>query len=517
MALHKVQTPDGQVITVNAPDGATEQEVIAYAQQNYKPPKPEPNTGLEEAAKETGVGQALLVSAGRSADKVVQGVRQLWNEGLSKFGDKEAVAKLDEIKQQEAEKDRAYKPLSEERPYATGIGGVAPFLTIGGRASIPAQMGMAAAIGGMKYGSPTDRVKEAMLEAAGTGVGAAAGKMLGKVINPVNPAVINDTRKAAMDAMIERGYQPRLSQVTGSPTAEAVERLAANTPGGRGVMRAQESANEVVFNKTAAKSIGQDATELSDEVLANARRELGQVFQDIKNLPGKTIEIDSNVGNKATDILREQAKLLPGQRDAGVIKLAQEAQRLSGLKAKIDGEAYQLQRSALSDAVEANEGMISRQYKQLLTALDDSAEASLQGSGNAKLAEQLREVRPKYANLMTLEKKKVVRGGDVNPQKMADKPARNELADVANFGDAFAALPKPFPMQSATDTITNALLTPASYLGALATTNPLLTGYARHVGGTKAAQVTGEVANRSLRSVIDAAMQKRLDDLRTNK
>lgn len=520
MPIHKVQTPDGNIIQVEAPEGADPAEIIAFAQSNYKPKSAPVNTGLADAAQETGTGKSMLIGAGRSADKMVQGIRQGWNELVSLYGPdgaaQEARRTLAELAANESDKNRAYAPLKEEHPFATGIGETAPLMAIPGGASIPAQMGIAAAIGASKYGTPTERVKEGVLDAAGTGIGAVVGKGINKLIDPVNPNVINETRKGALDSMVDYGYKPRLSQVTGSPTAEAVERWASNTPGGRSVMRGHESANEVIFNKVAAKSIGQTSDELSDKVLGAAKTELGKVFNDIKALPGKQIEIGPSVATTADDILREQGKLLPTQQSNELIKLATTARRMANLNTKIDGEAYQLQRSALSDAVDASEGMVKNQYRKLLKALDDSAEASLQNSGNTKLAADLRDVRPKYANLKTLEKSGVVKGGDINPQKLGNKSTRNELTDIANFGESFNPLPKPFPTQSAMEAVMNALLTPASYTGAKLSTNPLLVGYARHIGGTAGARAVGEDANRAVRSIIDAAVQKRLDDMRTN-
>lgn len=37
MALHKVKTPDGQILTINAPDGASEEDILGFAQSQYKP------------------------------------------------------------------------------------------------------------------------------------------------------------------------------------------------------------------------------------------------------------------------------------------------------------------------------------------------------------------------------------------------------------------------------------------------------------------------------------------------
>lgn len=49
MPIHQVRTPDGQIIKVEAPEGASEDEIIAYAQKNYKPPVKAPAGKTPEA------------------------------------------------------------------------------------------------------------------------------------------------------------------------------------------------------------------------------------------------------------------------------------------------------------------------------------------------------------------------------------------------------------------------------------------------------------------------------------
>lgn len=510
----KVKTPDGTIITVEAPDGATDAEILAFAEQNYRkkePPKPEqvnPADGISAL-------QAGTIAAGRASDKMIQGIRQLWNKGLAELGDEEAKKTLEQMAAAEAQKDEAYAPLKSARPYSTMIGEAVPGLTISGRAGIPTQMALAGGMGGLKYGDTTDRLKEGAMEAAGTGLGAVLGKFVGNLVDPVHKNVMNETRQAAIEGMTKHGLNPRLSQVTGSPTVAAIERFAANNPLGRDVMRAHEAANEVVFNKAAAKSIGQDATELSEKVLQKAHDDLGLAFDAVKNLPGKPISIDSNVDKVARAILAEQNKLLPRQRNPEIISLAQDAAKMANVRAKIDGEAYQLQRSALSDAVQANEGMVARQYKMLLGALDDAADSSLNKIGRKDVADALKDARPKYANLKTLEEPGVVKGGDVNPFKMSNKMPRNELKDVANFGDSFKPLPGEFPSNSPWDAIAGAAASPIAWGASKVVTNPLVVGYAKNIGGTKGAEVAAETSNRAVRSMIDAIIQRRLDDLRT--
>lgn len=72
MAQYKVQAPDGQVITLEGPDGASQDEVIAQAQKLYQPPaqaKAPVADVRSEAMAETGGGAAVgMPRRGRAAE-----------------------------------------------------------------------------------------------------------------------------------------------------------------------------------------------------------------------------------------------------------------------------------------------------------------------------------------------------------------------------------------------------------------------------------------------------------------
>src|SRR5690606_38604069 len=132
---------------------------------------------------------------------------------------------------------------------------------------------------------------------------------------------------------------------------------------------------------------------------------------------------------------------------------AQQAKTLAANKARIDGEAYQLIRSGLSEASFDASGTNRVLYGKLLEALDDSADASLRASGHAALADSLKTVRPQYGNLKVLEKGAVAEAGNVSPARVAStlrskNPAAfregrlegNQLFDIARMGEAFKPL-----------------------------------------------------------------------------
>lgn len=77
-----VQGPDGGYITVEHPEGASDEQIIAFAQANYKPtPIKIGAEGLTEAARQVGTGQsplqAFATGVGSAAQRIAAGLSQI--------------------------------------------------------------------------------------------------------------------------------------------------------------------------------------------------------------------------------------------------------------------------------------------------------------------------------------------------------------------------------------------------------------------------------------------------------
>lgn len=86
MARFRVTSPDGRAFVITAPDGATPEQVKAYAQQQFAA-APKPPTAPTEAPADPregmGAVESALVRAGRGAQDTFQGLQQLVGEGLT--------------------------------------------------------------------------------------------------------------------------------------------------------------------------------------------------------------------------------------------------------------------------------------------------------------------------------------------------------------------------------------------------------------------------------------------------
>ena len=512
-------SPEGKSYTVNGPDGATKEQAFQMLQaQLGTVSKPDPSHPAKSAADDVGIGEALLIGAGRTGDKIISGVRQLYNSAI---GDEKT---LKELKTREDGNDAAYAELQARRPISTSVGEALPYIAVPASAGI---LPSALAVGGLeaaKYGTAQERMQRGLLGAGTTAAGGVVGKVFGKALSPVSDDLINESQRAALKSADKVGVKPRLSEVTGSPYIAGLEDFAARTPGGSGVMKKFELANKRAANQTAARAIGENADELTTKVFSDASQRLGKVFEDIKNVPGKPIEIGADVASTADDVLRVQSKMLPSQQDSMLIDLAKKAKALSKFSGKIDGEAFQLTRSGLSEAAFDANGTNRVLYGKLLQALDDSAEQSLKKNGFDDLAAALKTARPQYANLKTLEKGSIVEGGNISPAKLASalrtanpaafkegKMAGNPLYDVAVIGENMKSLKAGSPSYERavnSSLLDTALKAPFAYGAAKLTTSPVMTAYPRYVGTTKGARVAGQVAEPTARALSYALMNR---------
>lgn len=222
-----------------------------------KPPAP------EVPFEDPGLGQTLLIGAGRTFDRIGKGAQQLY---YGATGDEKALA---DLKARAESDDAAYAPLRKARPFAAGVGESLPSLALpgGGAATLwgnVARMGAAGAIPGMlEYGSIDDRLtRGATGFAAGASIpvlGAAfkTGKafaeplyksgreqVIGRVLNQVGgddaAAIASRLRSAAP---LVPGSMPTAAQVAESGGIAALERAASQANPQAHTTRAMEQSS----------------------------------------------------------------------------------------------------------------------------------------------------------------------------------------------------------------------------------------------------------------------------------
>jgi hypothetical protein len=434
MPQYVITGPDGNKYRVTAPDSATESDVLSYVQKNAA----KPDTA---EADSTGFGEAMLIGTGRMADKLVQGVKQGYNQLT---GNKDALAA------QKAEQDAAdeqYGKLAKARPWATGLGEAVPLLAVPALGTVRATMGAAAIPGLVGYGDTKEKLTNAAVGAGGAGVGMGVGKALGTLLS--KPAV-SESQQLARDAAGRLNVDLRADELSGNRPLKWATTALNDLPISGTMAQRGERARETAINQAAARAMGQQADEITPRVFEAARQDTGATFGRILN--PLRVELDNTFRAEVKTIVG--SKVMRELRDESVDALLAPFQNMPAGKVKVSGEWFQQNKTALDDAIRSaytgNMPAKAKALEQFEKALDRAATRSMSTAEREAYTTAQRQ----WAALRLLETGNVVEAGKVAPGRLKEalrarykdayKEGRldGELADIARLGETFKPLPQ---------------------------------------------------------------------------
>lgn len=194
------------------------------------------------------------------------------------------------------------------------------------------------------------------------------------------------------------GLEMTLGERTGSGLIQRMESAVASQ-GGFDRLAARRAA---LYNRAGARMIGQQADEITPEVLRQAADDIGAGMDGVLNQPFRL-----------SPGLREQLTGLPnqGQRVGSLVK------RLDELGPEVDGQYVKNLRRQLQDRMglaRGSDDLMADDYGQALEALMVEIEAQLPAGG----VQQWRQLRQQWKNLKLLESLPEVRaGGKITPRQ----------------------------------------------------------------------------------------------------
>lgn len=316
--------------------------------------------------------------------------------------------------------------------------------------------------------------------AAGAGLQAAGGRL----ITPLRETTPERTSLANL--LQSHDIPVSAAQRTGAPLVQSVEQGLSTIPGVRGMMTAGGTAQKEAYTGAISKQLGIPAEgRLTEDVLANADKEIGKSFDAIGKRPNVTtgkmedfpVKLDDQFGN---DLTRVEQKIQQYEKNTGTAPGKAEFEAQAGRYVSGDnmtGADYNAARSALTKeaakAARAGDSAKAEILRDLREVNDQFAMRTWSNAGAPELA----VARQRYAVLKDLEKPGVIDSdGYVNPaqlNKIVQKSnptayAEGDLGEYGKLAKAGSVLQSKGSSGTARDLyMANLLMNPHTILGGL--------------------------------------------------
>jgi len=457
MPKFQVTSPDGKSFEVNAPDGATQEQVLSYAQTQFQTPQAQPLPKNMDVASNAGnkaiaaVPDTILNAPTNlynlAKSGVVLGGRALGYDTHLPYTEppdyaRKGMEKLGLI-------DQAYEPKTAgQRMLASGTGGAVSM------AMSPASSGkqLAALLGtGALSGLAGQGTKEAtgsdtaaMLASMATpiAVNAMANGARSKIADLAAQEKRNAPRDETLTKALDEGYKVPPSTVNPSAKNQVLESIA----GKAATQQAVSSQNAAVTDKLARRAIGLSKdTPLTVEATQNVRREAYD--QGYKPIKSAGVVSTGKLYRDALDNIEAQyqgaSRSFPGAVKNEV------AEMIAPLRKRVfdAGDAIDMTkvlREAADKSFVTGDKALGNAQRAAATAIEDQIERGLAGKANStKMLEDFRDARQLMAKTYTVENAIKEGGGNVDANKIARElqkgaPLTGDLETIGRFANVYS-------------------------------------------------------------------------------
>ena len=344
MPKYRITSPDGRTFEVTAPEGATQDEVLAYAQQNYGQAQSAPlqeqgaDPQLAAAAANidvSGLGRGLrgIMDVPQATTQMALSLPKSVQEGLKSLGryggvipGLGGVAAAAQLLPDQSAKDYTNQLAQQEQAYsaarkAAGQEGV-DWARLGGNmlASLPASLVLPSGGAGLLGKTGAGMVQGGVLgtsqpvyngdniaaeKAKQAGIGAAVGGLLSPVVAAAG-RVISPKVSAAVKGLLGEGITPTPGQILGGIPARMEEKLTSIPFTGElirsGQQRAANDLNRAAIDRSLAP-IGESLPKglLGRDAISYAGNRLSQAYDDVLNKVG-AVPVDQQFGQSLTSL-----------------------------------------------------------------------------------------------------------------------------------------------------------------------------------------------------------------------
>lgn len=451
MPVFQITAPDGRKFRINAPDGASKEQALAYAQQQFAAQPAKPTYRDPEGDYSPTEGQSFasnaLAGAGKSAIDTYEGLKQMLG-----FGDQTAID----------ERARLDKDLMQTGGGLVGnIGGQIAQMAVPGAVLGKLGMGVkaattlgkvaqaAAGAGAFAATQPVltgdSRLGNAATGAAWGAGGQLASSGLSRLAKGGKDAIEPALRDLAMKAE-SYGIPVTMGQLTDSRFVRTLKSVVDKLPfsGSQKLQGQQQKA----FNRAVAQTFGESADNITTDVAAAAKRRIGGAFDALSTR--NKLKVDGQLLDDLVSLSDEASKTGTADNARAVTSLVDDFLGKTE-NGQVSGKAYRELDSRIGRLIKGTQDGDKRHY---LGRLRDSIRDAMDRSISPTDSKAWQAARKQYRNLKTVEdliEKSAT--GDLSPSlllglvRRADKnmayTGGGELGDLARIGQRFLKDPIP--------------------------------------------------------------------------
>lgn len=274
----------------------------------------------------------------------------------------------------------------------------------------------------------------------------AGNKLMATGTRPLT-SVSPETAVLAKTARETYGIPIRGGQMAESKAAKYADSVLQNSPfsGYGGNVRAQQSA----FNRAIAKTIGEDSDVITAEVMASAKKRLGNKFDEIAERT--PVIMDDALKNQFRSIFDEAATVLPEQEVRPILNQLLSIASKADERGVVSGQSFQAltrKGAPLNRAKNSADPNIRFYAGKIEDALRDA----LERSARPRDVRELRETRRQWASMKTIEDlAEKAPTGDISSALLLGQVRKTydnfayggggELGDLARIGQRFMKEP----------------------------------------------------------------------------
>lgn len=235
------------------------------------------------------------------------------------------------------------------------------------------------------------------------------GQITPGVVGADTSAALTEAQKAILDRGKAMGFRTTPGQETGSRSLQQMEARLESNPMTSGAFNTVKDANQKVLNRATAQAIGVDAAELSNPVLAQAQRQISDVYKKVASPNVQKLDdmyvmngidlIDNAFEGLTTQPLK--SNIFVKQLQEFAAKGEATGNQLATLSSKL-GKRAKNERTTANGDRELGEALF-----QIKEIVDDQLAAGLSAADQAAF----QAARSNYRNLMTIR----TSSGVVNP------------------------------------------------------------------------------------------------------